>query len=59
VEVVDDGDASEVEEVLAVLPGWNGMVTPAGQVRRPAVKSMLNWSLANRQLTLRAPQALQ
>ena len=31
-----------------VLPGSNGMATPAGQVSCPALKSRVNWSLANR-----------
>ncbi len=42
-----------------VLPGSNGMVTPAGQVSRPAAKSRVNWSLANRPPVLRTRQALQ
>jgi len=42
-----------------VRPAWNGMVTPAGQVRCPAAKSMLNWSLASRPPVLRTRQALQ
>ncbi len=42
-----------------VLPGWNGMRTPAGQVSCPAPKSMLNWSLASRPAALRTRHALQ
>ena len=35
------------------------MLAPAGQVSRPAGKSMLNWPLANRPPALRTRQALQ
>ena len=40
-----------------VLPGSNGMATPAGQVSCPALKSRVNWSLANRPEALRTRQA--
>ena len=42
-----------------VLPGSNGMLTPAGQVSCPAAKPRVNWSLANRPQALRTRQALQ
>ena len=42
-----------------VVPGSNGMLTPAGQVSFPAAKSMLNWSLVNRPGVVRTGQALQ
>ena len=42
-----------------VVPGSNGMLTPAGQVSFPAAKSMLNWSLVNRPGVLRTGQALR
>jgi hypothetical protein len=42
-----------------VLPGANGMATPAGRVSCPAVKSRVNWSVANRPPVSRTRQALQ
>ena len=54
------GHAAQVSSgKRTVLPGSNGMATPAGQVSCPAAKSRVNWSLANRPPALRTRQALQ
>jgi len=42
-----------------VVPGRNGMATPAGQVSFPAAKSRRNWSLPYRPPAARTGHALQ